>query len=211
MLARVTIRVDNLAAAEPAYGVVLDALGVKRGPGYGRWGMFSLEPAGRGQRATRGAHIGFVAPSRAAVGAFWEAGLSAQLADDGAPGPRAAYGPDYYGGFLRDDAGNSIEAARHDGLRNDGGCVDHVWMRVSDLAASRALYDALAPTAGLRVVADEPGRLVRYRGPLEGGGSRAEASGASGRRSGRRRRRASRRGRSRCRRRACRSRGSAGS
>ena len=51
---------------------------------------------------TRGLHIGFRAPSRAAVDAFWQAGIDAGYRDDGAPGPRTVYGPDYYGGFLLD-------------------------------------------------------------------------------------------------------------
>ena len=31
--------------------------------------------------------------------------------DDGEPGPRPDYGPDYYGAFVRDPDGNKIEAA----------------------------------------------------------------------------------------------------
>ena len=42
--------------------------------------------------------------------AFWQAGIEAGYRDDGAPGPRAVYGPDYYGGFLLDPDGNSAEA-----------------------------------------------------------------------------------------------------
>ena len=59
---------------------------------------------------TRGLHVGFRAPSREAVDAFWQAGIDAGYRDDGAPGPRTAYGPDYYGGFLLDPDGNSAEA-----------------------------------------------------------------------------------------------------
>jgi hypothetical protein len=51
---------------------------------------------------TRGLHVGFCAPSREAVDAFWQAGIAAGYRDDGAPGPRPVYGPDYYGGFLLD-------------------------------------------------------------------------------------------------------------
>ena len=42
--------------------------------------------------------------------AFHRAGVEAGYTDDGAPGPRPQYGDDYYGGFLRDPDGNSVEA-----------------------------------------------------------------------------------------------------
>jgi len=54
---------------------------------------------------TRGLHVGFRAPDRAAVDAFWQAGIDAGHPHDGAPGPRTVYGPDYYGGFLLDPDG----------------------------------------------------------------------------------------------------------
>ena len=62
---------------------------------------------------TRGLHIGFRARDRAQVDAFWQAGIDAGHADDGAPGPRTQYGPDYYGASLLDPDGNSVEAV-HD-------------------------------------------------------------------------------------------------
>jgi hypothetical protein len=70
------------------------------------------------------------------VDAFWQAGIDAGYRDDGAPGPRAVYGPDYYGGFLLDPDGNSAEAVHTE--REDpvpDGCVDHLWIRVRDPAA----------------------------------------------------------------------------
>ena len=36
----------------------------------------------------------------------------AGYASDGAPGPRPAYGPEYYGAFVLDPAGNSVEAVQ---------------------------------------------------------------------------------------------------
>lgn len=62
--------------------------------------------------------------------AFWRAGIDAGYRDDGAPGPRPVYGPDYYGGFLLDPDGNSAEAVhteRED--RVPDGCVDQVYPR----------------------------------------------------------------------------------
>ena len=42
--------------------------------------------------------------------AFHEAALKAGATDEGAPGPRPEYHPNYYGAFVRDPFGNKIEA-----------------------------------------------------------------------------------------------------
>jgi catechol 2,3-dioxygenase-like lactoylglutathione lyase family enzyme len=57
-----------------------------------------------------GTHIGFIAADRASVDAFHAAALAAGATDDGAPGPRPAYGAAYYGCFVRDPDGRKIEA-----------------------------------------------------------------------------------------------------
>ena len=109
---------------------------------------------------TRGLHVGFRAPSRAAVDAFWQAGIDAGYRDDGAPGPRTEYGPDYYGGFLLDPDGNSAEAVHGERARPvPDGRIDHLWIRVADLAASKRFYTTIAPHAGIRLGDDEPGRV----------------------------------------------------
>jgi len=58
-------------------------------------------------------HIAFEAQDRAAVDAFYAAGLAAGGRDNGAPGPRPHYHPDYYGAFLLDPDGNNVEAVCH--------------------------------------------------------------------------------------------------
>jgi catechol 2,3-dioxygenase-like lactoylglutathione lyase family enzyme len=58
-------------------------------------------------------HWCFRAPNRAAVRAFHQAALANGGADDGAPGLRPNYHPDYYGAFVRDPDGNRIEAVTH--------------------------------------------------------------------------------------------------
>lgn len=60
-----------------------------------------------------GVHIAFNAPTRAAVDAFYLAALAQGGADDGGPGLRTEYHPDYYGAFVRDPNGNKIEAVCH--------------------------------------------------------------------------------------------------
>jgi catechol 2,3-dioxygenase-like lactoylglutathione lyase family enzyme len=58
-------------------------------------------------------HIAFVAEDRAAVDAFFEAALAAGAADNGVPGVRAHYHPNYYGAFVLDPEGHNIEAVCH--------------------------------------------------------------------------------------------------
>ena len=60
------------------------------------WDDWAIGPTDREHPVTRGLHVGFRAPSREAVDAFWQAGIDAGYRDDGAPGPRTVYGPDYW-------------------------------------------------------------------------------------------------------------------
>lgn len=58
-------------------------------------------------------HVAFRVPNRAMVDAFHAAGLAAGGSDNGGPGPRPHYHPDYYGAFVRDPDGHNIEAVCH--------------------------------------------------------------------------------------------------
>ena len=58
-------------------------------------------------------HVAIVAKDRAAVDAFHKAALAAGGKDNGAPGIRAQYHPNYYGAFVRDPDGHNIEAVHH--------------------------------------------------------------------------------------------------
>ena len=65
-----------------------------------------------------------------------------------ARGPR--YTPEYFGGFLRDPDGNSVEAVFVDEPRTEG-AIDHLWIRVADVAAAtRLLRGDRARYAGIR-------------------------------------------------------------
>ncbi|MGH9797543.1 MAG: VOC family protein [Candidatus Polarisedimenticolia bacterium] len=55
-------------------------------------------------------HVAFVAADRAGVEAFHKAALDAGGRDNGRPGIRENYGPDYYAAFVLDPDGNNIEA-----------------------------------------------------------------------------------------------------
>jgi hypothetical protein len=67
--------------------------------------------------------------------------------DDGAPGARPQYSPDYYGAFVIDPGGNSAEAVHH-GPPRHGGVLDHLWLRVAGLADSTRFYETLVPIVG---------------------------------------------------------------
>jgi catechol 2,3-dioxygenase-like lactoylglutathione lyase family enzyme len=58
-------------------------------------------------------HIAFRVASRAAVDAFYKAALAAGGRDNGPPGLRLHYHPNYYGAFVLDPDGHSIEAVCH--------------------------------------------------------------------------------------------------
>jgi catechol 2,3-dioxygenase-like lactoylglutathione lyase family enzyme len=153
MIDHVTIRASDRAASERFYTTVLATLGIEQthaGPEYPEWGDFSLAQADATHGPTRRLHIGFVAPSREHVDTFWRTGTEAGYRDDGAPGLRPQYSDDYYGAFLLDPDGNSAEAVHHGSLR-EGGVIDHLWIRVSDLEASTRFYETVGPATGFRV------------------------------------------------------------
>jgi catechol 2,3-dioxygenase-like lactoylglutathione lyase family enzyme len=164
----VGIAVSDLDASERFYRAVLSVLGAE--PIYAdaklvEWDDWAMSPTDPEHPVTRGLHVGFRAPDRPHVDAFWQAGIDAGYRDDGAPGPRTMYSPDYYGGFLLDPDGNSVEAVHYE--RENPvpvGRVDHLWLRASDPAASKRFYATIAPHAGLRLTKDTPDR-VQFNGP----------------------------------------------
>mgnify|MGYP005827560475 CR=1 FL=1 len=58
-------------------------------------------------------HVAFAAVTRLEVDAFHRAAVAAGGADNGAPGLRAHYHPDYYGAFVIDPDGHNVEAVCH--------------------------------------------------------------------------------------------------
>ncbi len=165
MFDHVTIRVDDPAASLRFYETVLPILGISKtytNDYLAEWDDFSVAPATDDKPATRRLHLGFVASSRDLVDEFWRAGTDAGYRDDGPPGPRPQYRDDYYGAFLLDPDGNSAEAVHHEEVGKPGN-IDHLWVRVADLASSRRFYELVAPHAGFRLVADLPDR-ARFAG-----------------------------------------------
>jgi catechol 2,3-dioxygenase-like lactoylglutathione lyase family enzyme len=99
----------------PVFPVEINGQLVGVGYGVGSAPVFWIQFPINGQPATmgNGVHIALRAPTRAAVDNFFEAALEHGGADDGAPGLRPDYHPNYYGGFVRDPDGNKIEAVCH--------------------------------------------------------------------------------------------------
>jgi catechol 2,3-dioxygenase-like lactoylglutathione lyase family enzyme len=105
------------AALKPlAIGLVMrvtkEETGDFEAAGLGRNGKPSFWLSGQGKTAPH-IHVAFVADDRAAVDAFYDAALAAGGKDNGPPGVRAMYHPDYYGAFVLDPDGHNIEAVCH--------------------------------------------------------------------------------------------------
>jgi catechol 2,3-dioxygenase-like lactoylglutathione lyase family enzyme len=125
MLDHVSIAVTDIPRAARFYDAVMAALGVpqvwrvERAVGYGMRNdaaddSRSYLTIGLGRApADPACHWCFRAPDRAAVRAFHAAGLANGGHDDGAPGLRPQYHPEYYAAFLLDPDGNRIEAVCH--------------------------------------------------------------------------------------------------
>ncbi|MDX6657567.1 MAG: hypothetical protein QOH62_2360 [Solirubrobacteraceae bacterium] len=179
MFDHVTIRVPDRDVSERFFETVLTPLGIDwtyRTNAVAVWDEFGVTDADEEHQVTRGLHVAFAAPSREQVDAFWQAGVDAGHPEDGAPGPRPEYREDYYGAFLRDPAGNSIEAVHHGAVRDRNGVIDHIWIRVADLSASTAFYRTIAASADIELREETPERST-FAGPA--GGSFSLVAGAA--------------------------------
>lgn len=124
MIDHTGIASQNIARAQAFYDAAFAALGGgarmvvpkeftggKTVVGYGRERpVFWLHEGEAGP----GRHVAFSARNRGEVDAFYKAAMAAGGRDNGKPGPRPQYHPDYYGAFVLDPDGNNIEAVCHD-------------------------------------------------------------------------------------------------
>lgn len=115
MLDHVGLEISDLARSAHFYDAVLGVLGARRvhdgeaAIAYGYVGpALWIVARGRGPGPAFG-HVALRASGRAAVDAAHAAGLASGGSDDGAPGPRPAYGPRYYAAYLRDPDGLRVE------------------------------------------------------------------------------------------------------
>ncbi|CAB3671038.1 VOC family protein [Trinickia soli] len=119
MLDHVSIGVRDIAKSKAFYDAALGALGYRclhagaDSLGYGAeavqlWVLVSDRPVEPDMQS--GLHFCFAAPTRASVDEFHASALAAGGRDNGAPGLRTDYGPDYYAGYVIDPDGYRVEA-----------------------------------------------------------------------------------------------------
>ena len=102
------MRVSDLEVARRFYVRALAALEFADpyfGGHFFEWDDLSISRAHADRPVTRGLHVALVAPSRRHVDEFWRALTAAGHRDDGAPGLRPQYRPEYYGAFVLDPDG----------------------------------------------------------------------------------------------------------
>ena len=123
MFSHVTLGTNDWARAKPFWSAVSEALGLpllferEGGIAYGELTgpKIFVGPAFDGAPATsgNGTHVAFLAKSRAMVDAFHSAALANGGSDEGGPGLRPHYHPNYYGAYVRDPDGNKLQAVCH--------------------------------------------------------------------------------------------------
>ncbi len=116
----VTLGVDPEASYR-FYDAVLATIGWASRGDFGPWRGYSeggqeqepslwIAPPFNGDPATsgNGTMVGFMVKSRAEVVAFHQAALAQGGRDEGAPGLRPQYGPDWFAAYVRDPVGNKL-------------------------------------------------------------------------------------------------------
>ena len=132
MFSHIILGARDLETMAAFYDVVLAPLGLARENTYDdtgpagmmwalpgrRWPQFFIQLPFNGLPATwgNGTQVSFAAPSRAAVDAAWQAALAHGGTDEGKPGTREHYDPDYYGAYCRDPEGNKLCFVHADGM-----------------------------------------------------------------------------------------------
>jgi catechol 2,3-dioxygenase-like lactoylglutathione lyase family enzyme len=119
MFDHISIGVRDIARAKAFYDAALKPLGStcvsadETSLGYGKeaagfWIYAAEHPVPDDPKS--GLHFCFTAPSRESVAAFHRAALAHGGRDNGKPGVRKDYGPNYYAAFVADPDGYRLEA-----------------------------------------------------------------------------------------------------
>ena len=123
MIDHIGFAVSNMERSKPFYAAALKPLGIAvvmevtaeqtgadAHAGFGKddKAFFWI---GGGAKPKGGTHLAFTARTRADVDSFYRSALASGGRDNGSPGLRPHYHPDYYGAFVLDPDGNNIEAA----------------------------------------------------------------------------------------------------
>ena len=127
MFDHVDITVSDLAASRAFY---CEALGPPTVEGeWIEWGDFGIQRVDEDHPLTRNLHVGFGAHDRAQVDRWWKRMTGAGYESDGEPGERPQYSESYYGAFVLDPDGNSIESVHHHNTNPEASVIDHLWLR----------------------------------------------------------------------------------
>ena len=118
MIDHTGVTVSDVDRSKVFYGAALAPLGYTMLMAFGDAAGFGVPPKpdfwiGAGRPGDPKSHVAFRADTRAQVDAFHRAALAAGGRDNGAPGVRAHYHPNYYGAFVLDPDGHNIEAVCH--------------------------------------------------------------------------------------------------
>lgn len=123
MFSHVTLGTNDWQRARPFWIAVMDVLGhpvmferdggIAFGLPTGPKTFIGPPFDGHEARAGNGVHIAYLVPDRATVDAFHAAALAHGGSDEGAPGLRAHYHPNYHGAYVRDPDGNKLQAVCH--------------------------------------------------------------------------------------------------
>jgi catechol 2,3-dioxygenase-like lactoylglutathione lyase family enzyme len=123
MFSHVTLGTNNFGKAETFWDAVMAVLGhpvLFKANGSAAYGtptgpkVFIVPPFdGKPAQSGNGVHVAFIVGDRAMVDAFYTAAMNHGGSDEGAPGLRPHYHPNYYGAYVRDPDGNKIQAVCH--------------------------------------------------------------------------------------------------
>src|SRR5215468_1511864 len=117
MIDHIGVHVSDCERSKRFFAAALAPLQYKLLMEYGDWAGFGADGKPDfwiGKAApTAPVHVAFHSPNRATVDAFYRAAMATGGRDNGAPGPRTHYHPNYYGAFVLDPDGNNIEAVCH--------------------------------------------------------------------------------------------------
>ena len=118
MIDHMGISVSKVARSKAFYRAALAPLGYDVLMEWDTFAGFGVAPKpdfwiSEGAANVPPVHVAFRADTRAQVDAFYKAGMAAGGRDNGAPGIRTHYHPNYYGAFVLDPDGHNIEAVCH--------------------------------------------------------------------------------------------------
>jgi predicted lactoylglutathione lyase len=150
--------VADVAASKQFYGLALGEP-THDDEWFTEWNNFGVAPASPEKPATTQLHVGFGAHDRAEVDSWWERMTAAAYENDGDPGVRPWYHETYYGAFVRDPDGNSVESVHHHTTDPGATLVDHLWLRTTSVQEAKRFYETIAPVVGIRLAHDAPDRV----------------------------------------------------